>query len=202
MTGISIVAAVGCAAAAEPSQSISDRSQRKAINSSTVAYHSPLSMGMPLPPQLPCRFPDNASDLYDLRAASDLVAVARVGSTVSQGVGKHTLSRVAVTAAAENRLPQVPEALTVIIPGSSSNVLKESGRYVLFLSQDGTAFGLNGGMRGAFAIDGADHVSLKCPNYVSPDKPIPAVGNSAGIELTSFLSWFKDSPRPARVTEQ
>lgn len=113
------------------------------------------------------------------------------------------MSRVAVTvtAAAENRLPQVPEALTVIIPGSSSRVLKESGRYVLFLSQDGTAFGLNG-MRGAFAIDGADHVSLKCPNYVSPDKPIPAVGNAAGIQLTSFLSWFKDSPRPARVTGQ
>lgn len=136
---------------------------------------------LPLPPELPCRYPTQ-QQVVDLANASDSVVSATVSTgTTTPGPGggnydwSYNLSNVSVIVA---RPGGSKPAVVREMSGSKTLGLLTKGRYVLFLSQIGpSAFYVTNGFAGAFALTPTGAVRRECANYSTPSSPRQASGS-------------------------
>lgn len=161
----------------------------------------------PLPPQRPCRHPDEP-ELERLRASSDAVVLGKIEhppDVLLEEGAVLTKFDLIVERYLETRVGSAEVMLTIVEPGGAPEPLLPPGRYILFLAETtrkgtrGTTFTVAEGMAGAFAVKSNRLVSRSCPNYEQPHERILADGPGAMPTLASFERSVVDSVQPARA---
>jgi hypothetical protein len=200
LAAASLLLAAGCSASPRPAPR------------GTLSPTAGGAVANPLPPALPCVFPEKATDLLSLRSQSDAVVIATVSESPqiveTPDGGVQSYYTASVSKVVESR-SAVQTTLVVAATGGVPDPILSPGQYVLFLTSDITmsdasttdleTYGLVDGLRGAVQIrNGAVH--LECPNYADPANRIEASGANAGEALSAFLSMIESLPMPSPET--
>jgi hypothetical protein len=144
------------------------------------------------PVLLPCVFP-TAAELADLASFSSVVAIGQADSAqvfhragISTPYTRHTFHlQSIVLGAASGKTLVIEEDGGVPIP------ILEPGQYLLFLSQNGSAYYITAGLNGAFPVRGKG-VIRQCPTFPATAAKQEAPGG--GAQLQDFVATIHNLP--------
>jgi hypothetical protein len=141
---------------------------------------------------LPCVFP-TADELTDLASFSSVVAIGQADSAqifhragISTPYTRHAFHiQSIILGAASSQTLVIEEDGGVPIP------ILEPGQYLLFLSQNGSAYYITAGLKGAFPVRG-NGVIRQCPTFPATAAKQEAPGG--GVSLQDFTQTLRSLP--------
>lgn len=157
---------------------------------------------LPHPPVQPCTLPSSAAALDVLRAGSDLVVVGDLSAAAYRDEEKTylQLSKLSIVRVLESRSTP-PGALTVITNGPRDHAIYPAGRYLMFLSAEGSAYSVTSGFQGALPDDRNDNVTERCVDQSGQARVSFASnpdGSTSSVQESIVASWISQRARPQR----